>query len=325
MYKAKIKIWCFLLALSLIIYNLNGIKSYVSSLVSSLVASNVYNAYVCVDAYPFLSYIDTYSNDGAKIKITINKELADILIYNASDKEIKNFTKYEKQFYSPIMMFVPTSAMNDDSGFLEINIKNARSTTYIQKDLKIILEAIENEKTYPEIGIKDKSLGEGLVKLAIPNENGEFYDEIKELMTLTLCDYDYDNINEDITKRIDNIIEKCDKYENATQYMLNIINNWKQEDKVILLAPEYICINDDNINNLNTNKYICCVPLKTINCYLDLYLSNNNNIDYYNRLLNSLTKRKFLDRTGFRNKEIDFDIYSSNNFFLNPNVIPSLN
>lgn len=324
MYKAKKTIWIFFILLSFVIYNFASIKDFVQEKTQK----TTYNTYVDTSEFSFISKIDGYSKSKAKIKVIETIDASDIIISNASDKEISGFKKYEKQFYSPIIMFVPEDAHDDDNtGFLR-NTHGSGLTEYhyIQKDLKIILEAIEENKSYIDIGINEDIFGNGKVKLAIPYKNSECYNQIVELITLTLCDYDK-TLMEDTTikKRVENILKQCVYYEDASTYILNICDDWSDSEKTIVLAPEYICINDYQISSSDDHCYIACIPSKTINIYYDLYLRNNEDVGYYDNLLNSLTKEKFINKTGLRNKERNFNMTETDDFMYNPNSIPALN
>lgn len=324
MYKAKKTIWIFFILLSVVIYNFAFIKDFVQEKMQK----TTYNTYIDTSEFSFISKLDGYSKNKAKIKVIETIDASDVIITNASDENISGFKKYEKQFYSPIVMFVPEDAHDDDTnGFLKNKHGSGLSEyRYVQKDLKIILEAIEENKTYVDIGIDEEIFGDKEVKLAIPYKNSECYEQIVELITLTICDYDKTLIEDNtIIKRVENILKQCVYYEDASAYIVSICDNWSDSEKTIVLAPEYICINDYHINSSDDHSYIVCIPSKTINIYYDLYLRNNEDENYYDNLLTSLTKEKFINKTGLRNKERDFNMTNTNDFIYNPNNIPSLN
>lgn len=324
MYKAKKRIWILFILLSFLIYDFSSIKSFIQGFTQK----TIYNTYVDTKEFSFISKIDGYSKSGTKLKVVETQNNANIIIKNASTEEIPGFTKYEKQFYSPIIMFVPEDAQDlKNSGFLVNEHGSGLNTySYVQKDLKVILEAIEEGKTYVDIGIDKSIFGEGKVTLAIPKQNSECYDDIVELITLTLCDYD-ETLKEDATiqKRVNNILKKCVYYEDATQYIVNICDTWLKSTKTIVLAPEYICINDSSLRAIEDASYISCIPLKTINVYYDLYVRNTEDNSYYDALFTSLQQKKFINETGLRNKERNFNLYNSDYFHYNINSIPALN
>lgn len=311
MYKTRVKIWIFLFILSII--NLNN-------LISLDLSTTTYNAYVPINEKNLIERIGTYKKSGSKIKVIANMENADIIIKESSNETISGYKKHAEQFTSPIVMFVPNKAYTErNTGFIHQTYATSFSNyIYIQKDLAIILEAIEENKKYSDIGIKEKIFGDTNVRLAIPNKNADGYNEVILLLKLTLNNYNYDNLNSpELNRRLDAIISKSVEYEDATEYFDKIYSN-KKEERTIILAPEYVTAKDRRLDGTGDyNYYIECIPLKTINISYDLFLKETNEEDY-SKLLKSLKKEAFFQKTRLRNKEIDFNITNTNHA---PNLI----
>lgn len=340
MYKGKIKIWAILIIISLIISNFgivtSGVGSFFKTTTSNIgtwiennLGTTEYNTYVKIDEVSLTPKFHDYKKSGAKLHIVSNIDEAEVIIRNSSDEELEGYTKYSDWFSSPILMYVPSKAYSDDSGFIKNKTETTLSTYYyIQKDLKMILEALENDKKYSDIGLDEKIFNTEKVMIAIPNENAECFDEIKLLISLTLNNYNYEGINDvKLQKRVDNIISKCVKYESANQYLDKLIDEGRKAKKPIVLAPEYIVINStsnyDSSNTGNTSTFVCCIPTKTINITYDIFVKDNkDNENYYDNLWESFTKKKFIDRIGLRNKEMDFDIRDRYGFGHTLNTIP---
>jgi hypothetical protein len=51
------------------------------------------------------------------------------------------------------------------------------------------------------------------------------------------------------------------------------------------------------------------LPSKTTNVYYDLYIKNIEDMNHYDKLLNSLKYDNFFDHSGLKNVEINFDKY----------------
>ena len=325
MYKSKMKIWVFLLLISLLLSNFKG----VTTIIINFFKAHSYNTYVDIEDTTLRNKFDRYKKSGAKLELVSNLEDSNVIIQTASEKTIDGYTKYPNQFTSPIVMYVPYEAYrSDNSGFSKDSASAGLSTYYyIQKDLKIILEAIENDKKYSDIGIIDKVFGKDKkVQIAIPNKNSNYYEEVRLLITLTLNNYSYDEIDDpSLIKRVDAIIKKSITYEDAATYIQKINNDGKKGEKVIVLAPEYIVTRGADIagSSQTSYSYIICIPFKTICLNYDLYTKNveNNDITYAS-LFKSLTKKKFIENIGLRNKELDFDIRDATRFYYTINSIP---
>lgn len=309
MYKAKYKIWILLLIISIVICNFSTVIATIKK--NNPFSCTTYKTYVSVTEKNMAERLGTFKKSGAKIQLVTNINNADVIIKNSSDEVIEGYTKYAEQFTSPIVMFVPSKAYSEDNtGFVHQSYSTSMSTyKYIQKDLLSILEAVESDKKYTDLGIDKDIFGDKEVKLAIPDKNAEGYDDVILLIKLTLNNYSYDNLdNTNLTTRVNKILDKCIKYEDVSEYFDSIRNN-KKTDKTIILAPEYMFSRNTYLDYTgDSSYYIECLPTKTIEMKYDLFLKNKEDNKYYDNLLKAFTKGKFFDNLGLRNKEIDFKI-----------------
>lgn len=321
MYKAKVKFWIFLVLLSILISNFSEVFSFAKG----LFIKQEYSVFLDIDNPAMFPKFDSFNKKGVVLNTTSNKTTADIIVADSSDAQIEGYTKYEDQFTSPILMYVPTKAYNaSKSGFTKYSHDEGMNTYYyMQNDLKVFLEAVEDGKTYTEIGIIKDVFGDGPVTIAIPKDDGLYYDEIRLLMALTLNNYSYDGVyNDALQLRVDAIIDKCVRYDDAVTYIGNIDKDIKNREKTIVLAPECIIAQSYRVNSASDNSYyISCLPLKTINISFDMYLRNTDNENYYDKLFKALTHKKFLELTGLRNKEVSYKIYKVSSFSYNINSV----
>ena len=76
MYKAKKRIWILFILLSFLIYDFSSVKSFIQSFTQK----TTYNTYVDTKEFSFISKIDGYSKNGAKLKVVETQTNADIII-----------------------------------------------------------------------------------------------------------------------------------------------------------------------------------------------------------------------------------------------------
>ena len=223
MYKSKFKVWILLLLLSFILGSIGKIKDFFS-------AEN-FNAYVSIEDNSLRNKFNGYKKSNAKITLVSDINNSDIIIKDSSDEKIDGYVKYSKQFTSPIVMFVPYDAYDiENSGFNKDSISTTWSTHYyIQKDLKIILEAIENDKSYTDIGINKEVFGDTKVQIAIPDKNNCYYTagnkvvcyNIKSMPLLIRHREDGDRIRR---KRVNKVTKEVHYY---TQKVSDVLTNKK--------------------------------------------------------------------------------------------------
>ena len=299
MYKSKLTFWSVVLLISILI---NIFKDGFSF--ASFVAKE-YPMYCAEDEY-FAIKFDNFSKSEAKISLTNNINSARIIIQYSSDEAIEGFTKYPEQFSSDLVIYAQCDAYRGDSYFIR-NIRNDISKYKTFKSMKLILEAIENGKTYDELNLPNDSFGSGQIVLVIPGEALPYRDKCLELMAYALNGYSYDGIDsEDVTKRLNAILEKCETYESEQSLMYSIFREEEADSRKLYLAPYYINVNS-SVSRYSNGYY--CVDFfleKTMSVTYDMYLKEVTNVHWYQELLKALTKKKFYNTTGLVNKDIDF-------------------
>lgn len=313
MYKGKIKIWISLLLLSVVIYNFG----FIQNAFSNKFKTTNYTAKTSISDSNLTNQILSYSKSRTKLKSSESVSEPDIIIKESSENaKMDGYTIYDNQFTSPLVMFMPLDAYreNESLGIAKQTVSGSwHSYSWIIKDMKTFLEALEKDDTYESIGFIEKYFGTGKVKIAIPKNSVYYYNDVRILIALTLNDYNYENLEDKaLQERVDNIISKCDKYEDAATYINGIVDKGKKGEKTIVIAPEYISIHNQSINTTGDSyNYIQCMPTKTINVSFDMFLKNNEEEKYYDKLLYVLSQEGFTNNTGLRSKDRDFNIGKS--------------
>ena len=96
-------------------------------------------------------------------------------------------------------------------GFILADTTNPDYTPY-KIDLRVLLDAMEDSKTWKDIGVSSKVV-KGNVILSIPNERSPYYQSVVDLFYLTLNDFNIPT-SEDIERlepRVTALVSKCDK------------------------------------------------------------------------------------------------------------------
>lgn len=316
MYKAKFKIWISMILLSAFIFNFSTIMTTLDGWMPK--GTTTYNVYMDVNEHSLISKFEGYKKSGAILKNVATVEEAYAVVANASDKTITGYVKYAEQFYSPIAMFVPYSVYKegDAPGF---KTRSTNSHYYLEKDLKPLLEALEQEKTWEDIGLV-KYFGKGNVDIVIPKTGAENYNTIYEYIKFVLNDYSFDNFNnKELNDRTNNVIAKCSRYEDAADYIIAICDAGRKGINTIVLAPEYIVRESYHIGGTSNSSYsyIICYTPKTTALSYDLFVKEQDTNNSTMTLLKSLRQKKFVSSTGLRNVDITFNIYDVDGFYYN--------
>lgn len=233
------------------------------------------------------------------------------LIIDKPNQQIEGFTEYKNYLYSPLVLFTGNLAFEHDSGFTVKNTDADLNYRSAEKNLNTILTAIEENKTWADIGINPKVL-EGTVTLAIPDKNSEFYPYVEELFLLNLGEeITTDNISE-LKNRVNKIIDKCIKVEDEEGY-LSV--NYKKEElgKVIMVAPEYIMkTSSTSMFTFTESKkepsyYVPIYPTKTTAISYSMYIKNDTDEDLKTKIFETYSGENFSQTTGFRTLYKNYD------------------
>lgn len=212
------------------------------------------------------------SNLGLKSTMSINNTNSDIIL-TMGKEDIDNY-KFYKKAMSPIVAFVNDEVKDDNSIFtksIQVGKSNVERTIF-SLDLGIVLKAMEDSKTWQDLGISEDLL-EGLVTMTIPTMKEDIgpyvwqtiYDNFKTI---------YPNINEDVLiEKTNDIISKCTQSSNLSGEFYDIYQNDSKSKyyKTFYLIPEYlISTYEKTFNNISYSYTL-----------FPVYFDNTNAIDYY--------------------------------------------
>lgn len=295
MIKAKLKIWITLFVIYILIQSFGG---YVTAFIEGLFKQPV----------EYKISIETEGNKSAinnkKIKTSSEKVLLSYsntnpdIIITRDDEPKDGYDKLEDFLYTPFVLLSKDGWENDDSSINHLTENGIHKYT---KDIRYILEAIEQNKTWEEIGMTNEDvLGktDSPVTLKIPNKHTEDYQEIKSYIMMVLNDYNpYDNKIE-LEKRADLILSKCIEVESVTSLVNSLYGNTKKVDFGMVLCKESV-IADCSHNDFDIAVINIIHPVK-VSYNLYVKKDSEEKIDIVKRLVQT---KKFYSTTGLRNIE----------------------
>ena len=302
MYRTRFDIWIFLLILAFLI---NSVPKMLSNIDLEAV-EDVYTVYTedvdmeLVNAQSNLSVqVDNSGfNHQQTLKNINTKDNADIIIGNFNE-DFNGYKKYEDFLYSPITLFAPSQVLDYPDGF-----SHSKGTyNSYGKDLKVILEAIENNKKYEDLGI-DKHVLKGNIELYIPDQSNFYYETIVDVIYLTLNDgiMPTDTQKNELKSRVDNIIKKCKKVEDIASIIEAAYDN---NENLLALAPEFIIANGNAFCSTQYNSYMPIYLNNTIAISYDVYIkeniktsSNDEPLNY--EIIDIFNTGHYIEQTGYR-------------------------
>ena len=249
---------------------------------------------------PFTNAALNKFNTSNVFEITSNLQNADIIIKVHSEGQIDGYKKYDKLLYTPLVTFAYEA---DELGFNKLSETN---DVVFYKDLSVILNAIEDGKTFEDIELT--RFIDGPVKLAIPNKSSPYYSLIEELFYEVLNDGEIPTEEERtvLKERVDNLLDKCEKLEDIKTRLVNLKNenniSQKKPHDTLYISPEFIAINDSSgafIIGSNTNSNMGWYPVyssSTVAQYFDLYVKEDN----ADKLYQTFFYGDFTSKTGIR-------------------------
>lgn len=223
------------------------------------------------------------------------KEVAEIIMQPSSDEVIAGYSKYDNYVYTPLVLFARSTCLNNDSGFTVLDANSSDSTAY--KDLLVILEAMEEDKTYEDIGIS-KKVATGPVKLAIPSKTSVYYPYIEELFYATINNGKIPTEAEKtaLKTRVDNLMKKCIKVEDIGAKIIELYEK-DSKDYTLFIGPECLITRNKYAFNTTNDDAWCTVYLNyTIPYSYDIFVKTENK----ENLLNAFMLGKFSGETGYR-------------------------
>lgn len=284
MYRARMAIWAVLLSITLVFFG--GYKLF------SIIFEEkpLYTVYCNTDDNTLKTNISNMESCNMELKD--EKTNCDFIILKHSDETIQGYKKYSNYIYTPIVMWARGDCLDSEYGFTVLNSGSYSATVY--KDLKIILNAMLNDKTFEDIGI-NKKVAEGKVTLAIPSKTSVYYDYIKELLYSTLNNGKIEESQKSAFKSdVNNILDKCQKVEDVGQKII-ALDDKENKDYKLFLGPESVCARD-------------CYSFCSRESWVPVYLNATYNIGYdlyvkaekSDELIKALKDSDFSEETGYR-------------------------
>lgn len=299
MIKAKLKVWISLILLCLFVVNLPTIYTVLSEKINEWVKSNEVYQTVRIDIdindvalkNRLSGQTSRLANDHVT-EILVGTDNPDIII-TKEELEKPGYEKLDKFLYVPYAMFANPYFANNSGVFTQLS-----DYTY-SKDMKTILEAIEQGVTWEAFGLKNRDAVniDSPVSLSIPYERSEAYQSIREYFMYVLNNYKEPTDEEipALAKRTDLILSRCEKVESMVSKFQS--DKWF---KTILFCPESII--SEAGKRFDTSAEI--VPTKTIRDEYSVYVK----AEKMEAMKDVIMDASFLSITGFRNKERnDFD------------------
>ena len=288
MYRSRLAIW--ITSVCIIICLVLGVK-FVKWIGAEPLTYDMY----CVTSDNILKTNISDMNGDYRFHLLDSNEEADIIIQPTSTNNFEGYTKYSDYIYTPMVLWARSDCTDSANGFNVLNENYSNSTVY--KDLMIILDAIENNKTFEEIGI-NKKVAQEAVKLYIPNKMSVYYPHVKELFYITLnggiVPSDLDR--EQLKSRVDMLLEKCVEVEDVGQKILSL---YDKDDKTynLFIGPECLVSRDSYaFNTTNDNAWMSVYLNYTCTYSYDLFVKTENK----DEILKSITESKFSKVTGYR-------------------------
>lgn len=309
MYKGKLSLWVVVVCVCFIIQTAFNL---IPTLFQEEDITMNFNSSVDTAGINFLN--------GKKVgdyNIIIDKNNPNIVVTD-KDYNSEGYNVIKDYLYTPMVLYVRSSVLNNSEGFILANTVNNEYTPY-KFDLRVILDAMEAGKTWKDIGVSSK-VAKGVVRLSIPNERSPYYKSVVDLFYLTLNDFN-EPTSEDIERlesRVSALLSKCDKVVDVGQEIRNEFEKPSTDYKVFI-APEFLFIRGGS--EMTRNNYDAFIPvyfLDTTIHTMDMYYKvpvEGDKTDVVEDFMNYIKEEvKFVKRTGWRLDNVNFsmnDISSS--------------
>lgn len=232
------------------------------------------------------------------------------VIFELGSEDKENFKKYEDYLSSPLIMFAGNHAYHENSGFNVENLDNERAYRKATKDLGTILRAMEQGKTWQDLGMKDTIL-QGPITLHIPSENNMYHSFVKEMFLVNLEEKITEENIESLLERVDNLINKCVLIEDLEYFLINNVNK-KDLEKVLVIAPEFILKNESiyssNYSDKKSTYMVPVYPTKTVSIDCSIYIKDTIEDKLLDKILEKYSSQKMVSKTGFRTMYSNVDL-----------------
>lgn len=303
MLKARLKIWVTLFVFYILIHTFgNNVMDFVTNLFKPSPEYKI-----------SIETIDNKININNKVmptnvgKVTLNYNNQDPDIIITKENELKDgYEKLDDFLYTPFVLLTKDEWENNDNG---VNHIYENEIHKYSKDIRYILEAIEKNKTWEEIGINNKNVIGSInspVTLKIPNKHSKDFQDIKSYIMMVLNDYKpYEN-NEELEKRADMILSKCIEIESIPSLVDSLNADSKKVDFGMVLCKE---------STIAECRY-CDQGIAVINMVYPVKVSYNlyvkkDDAETINIVKSLVQSKKFYSRTGLRNVESNKGVKNS--------------
>lgn len=249
-------------------------------------------------------------------KVQTTTQTPDV-IFSTDNTVRSGYECIENAVTSPLVLYVINVVDNYESGF----IQDDNNQYYFRINLRTILNAIEDDATWQDIGISKKVL-EGKVTLHIPDANDWCYPEVVELFYLTLNGGVTPTTEQrtEMKDRVDSILSQCRKYPSIAQAIADEAAKPSDGNKAFI-APEYLYLTNQGMSANSSHYFVPVYFTKTVYIAANAYLkAGYNDIDLSHGLFQAIQSNKsFMNITGWRPKDAQFNITKAWNRM--PNVV----
>lgn len=303
MYKGKVGYWVTIISIVLVIqFCLSIVFPWVGSWFDS--ENIMINANTSHTDSGFFEVLgDTSIGD---FNYLVDSKNPDIYFSDSSEGSVKEgYTKYSNYLYSPLVLFVRYDVYDNASGFSRID-PQLNSSSPLQIDLYDILVAVEKNQEWKDIGISTQVV-KGPVVLTIPNERSPYFEAVVDLfyMTLNNLKEPTETEYEELTPRVLNILNKCEKISDVSQGMISEYDKHSVNYKVFI-GPEFLYTRGgEETGRSYDDQFVPIYFMNTIFIKMDMYV--NENIQEEDRkiavekALNAMSsERGFYEKTGWR-------------------------
>ena len=254
-----------------------------------------------------------------KIVPTLTSDNPTVIITDKEEK-IEGYTKYDNYLFSPIVAWA-CGVYQNETGFIKV----PQVSNTFKLDLYTVLCAIEDGKKWEDFGFH-KSVINGPVTLYLPATHCSYYNSVVELFLLTLNDgkIPTETEREALMPRVSEIIAKCHHVPDIAQAIKDEYDHPSDTHK-IFIGPEYLYqrSNGSSIGygSEYAKQYRPVYFFDTVIIEADVFVKDESEqVELANKFISNMkTEKAFIDQTGWRVKNIEFDIWSiSYIYYKNP-------
>lgn len=273
MYKSRLWIWV------VVILFAGGIKLF-PKVISSLPESHTYNVYLDVsDNETRSKATDTSYVTKSNFNVSYSINGSDLIIKDHEEaSSIDGYKKYEKCLSSPIVMY----AQDTNSSYSGFRTTNSNETAPVDKDFLVILDAVENGKTYGEIGLGNLKEDEP-VKLMIPNRSLPSYHAVEDLFYAALNNgvMPDEQRRAELAERVESLMGKCIQSDSVKTKINEAfeMKDRKNPKDTLFIDTESICLYSstafDPSSQYTDKVYYPVYTIPSTAVYYDVFIREN--------------------------------------------------